>query len=143
MALEPGYPASASTKGSRNDMEKKLTKYTAHDFVWIFANDINTYLEKGGSIDNLSATNVFNVINDESDEDRFAFTKNVLMSALNFRTESLTISYIYTNINKNTVKWPNIQLMLLIVFNLIIAYTLKFNTYDKKKKIIKNYSLPL
>lgn len=85
-------------------MEKKLTKYTAHDFAGIFANDINTYLEKGGSIDNLSATNVFNVINDESEEDRFAFTKNVVMSALNFRTESLTISYIYTNINKNTVK---------------------------------------
>ena len=67
-------------------MEKKLTEYTVHDFAGIFANDINAYLEKGGSIDDLSATNVFNVINDENAEDRFAFTKNVVMSALNFRS---------------------------------------------------------
>lgn len=40
-----------------------------HGLARIFANDINTYLEKGGSINNLSATNVFNVINDESEEE--------------------------------------------------------------------------
>ena|GEM_PF-6660613 len=68
-------------------MEKKLTEYTAHDFARIFANDINTYLEKGGSIDNLSATNVFNVINDDDGEEKFAFTKNVVMSALDFHTD--------------------------------------------------------
>ena len=50
-------------------MEKKLTEYTTHDFARIFANDINVYLEKGGSIDNLSATNVFNVVNDENEEE--------------------------------------------------------------------------
>lgn len=99
MALEPGYPASASTKGRRNDMEKKLTEYIVHDFAGIFANDINTYLEKGGSIDDLSATNVFNVINDENVEDRFAFTKNVVMSALDFRTESMAIYYLMKHIS--------------------------------------------
>lgn len=99
MALEPGYPASASTKGRRNDMEKKLTEYTAHDFAGIFANDIYTYLKKGGSIDDLSATNVFNVINDENVEDRFAFTKNVVMSALDFRTESMAIYYLMKHIS--------------------------------------------
>lgn len=85
-------------KGGRNDIEK-LTEYTAHDFAGIFTNDINTYLEKGGFIDNLSATNVFNVINDESEEDRFAFTKNVVMSALDFRTESMAISYLMKHIS--------------------------------------------
>lgn len=99
MALEPRYPASASTKGRRNSMGKKLIEYNAHDFVGIFANDINTYLEKGGSIDNLSATNVFNVINDENEEDRFAFTKNVVMSALDFRTESMAIYYLMKHIS--------------------------------------------
>lgn len=97
--LGTGYPASASTKGRRNDMEKKLTEYTAHDFVGIFANDINTYFKKGGSIDNLSATNVFNIINDESEEDRFTFTKNVVMSALDFRTVSIAISYLMKHIS--------------------------------------------
>lgn len=79
-------------------MEKKLTEYTAHDFARIFANDINTYLEKGGSIDNLSATNVFNVINDDDGEEKFAFTKNVVMSALDFHTESMAIYYLMRHI---------------------------------------------
>ena len=56
------------------------------------------YLEKGGSIDNLSATNVFNVINDDDEEEQFAFTKNVVMSALDFHTESMAIYYLMKHI---------------------------------------------
>lgn len=79
-------------------MEKKLTEYTTHDFARIFANDINVYLEKGGFIDNLSATNVFNVVNDEEEEEQFAFTRNVVMSALDFRTEAMAIYYLMKHI---------------------------------------------
>lgn len=79
-------------------MEKKLTEYTTHDFARIFANDINVYLEKGGSIDNLSATNVFNVVNDEDEEEQFTFTRNVVMSALDFRTEAMAIYYLMKHI---------------------------------------------
>lgn len=79
-------------------MEKKLTEYTTHDFARIFANDINVYLEKGGSIDNLSATNVFNVVNDEDEEEQFTFTRNVVMSALSFRTEAMAIYYLMKHI---------------------------------------------
>lgn len=79
-------------------MEKKLTEYTTHDFARIFANDINMYLEKGGSIDNLSATNVFNVVNDKDEEEQFTFTKNVVMSALDFHTESMAIYYLMRHI---------------------------------------------
>lgn len=56
------------------------------------------YLEKGGSIDNLSATNVFNVVNDEDEEEQFAFTRNVVMSALDFRTEAMAIYYLMKHI---------------------------------------------
>ena len=56
------------------------------------------YLEKDGSIDNLSATNVFNVVNDEDEEEQFAFTRNVVMSALDFRTEAMAIYYLMKHI---------------------------------------------
>lgn len=79
-------------------MEKKLAEDTTHDFARIFANDINVYLEKGGSIDNLSATNVFNVINDDEEDEQFAFTRNVVMSALVFRTEAMAIYYLTKHI---------------------------------------------
>ena len=55
-------------------------------------------MEKGGSIDNLSATNVFNVVNDEDEEEQFAFTRNVVMSALDFRTEAMAIYYLMKHI---------------------------------------------
>lgn len=57
-------------------MEKKLTEYTTHEFARIFANDINMYLEKGGSIDNLSATNVFSVIDDKDEEEQKELDKH-------------------------------------------------------------------
>lgn len=96
--LGTGIPGFRFKRKEKNDMEKKLTEHTTHDFARIFANDINVYLEKGGSIDNLSATNVFNVVNDEDEEEQFTFTRNVVMSALGFRTEAMAIYYLMKHI---------------------------------------------
>lgn len=73
-------------------------KYYNHDFARIFAQDIYEYLERGGTVENISATNVFNVINGENEEDDFTFTKNVVTYALTFRSEDAQEYYLIRQI---------------------------------------------
>ena len=53
-------------------MEDNIDKYTTHDFARVFADDIKEYLERGDSIEGLSATNVYNVLDGEHAEDIFS-----------------------------------------------------------------------
>lgn len=79
-------------------MADTIDKFATHDFARIFAEDIKNYLDKGGSIDNLSATNVYNVLDGKSEEDIFVFTKNTIKMVLKLRTEGVRMSFLRSQI---------------------------------------------
>lgn len=79
-------------------MADTIDKFATHDFARIFAEDIKNYLDKGGSIDNLSATNVYNVLDGKSEEDIFAFTKNIIKMVLELRNEGVRMSFLRSQI---------------------------------------------
>lgn len=68
-------------------MADNIDKYTTHDFARIFADDIKEYHEKGVSIEGLSATNVYNILDGEYAEDIFSFTTNIVNAVRDFVTD--------------------------------------------------------
>lgn len=79
-------------------MEDTIDKFATHDFARIFAEDIKNYLDKGGSLDNLSATNVYNVLGGKGEEDIFTFTKNIIKMALEPRAEGVRMNFLRSQI---------------------------------------------
>ena len=79
-------------------MADTTDKFATHDFARIFAEDIKNYLDKGGSLDNLSATNVYDVLDGKGEEDIFAFTKNIIKMALELRTEGVRMNFLRSQI---------------------------------------------
>lgn len=85
-------------------MADTIDKFATHDFARIFAEDIKNYLDKGGSLDNLSATNVYNVLDGKGEEDIFVFTKNTIKMVLELRTEGVRMSF-PSKSNQTSGRW--------------------------------------
>ena len=87
-SLGTGIPGFRLHGKERRKMEDNIDKYTTHDFARIFADDIKEYLERGGSTEGLSATNVYNVLDGEHAEDIFSYTTNIVTAVNELVTES-------------------------------------------------------
>lgn len=83
--------------GSMSDSTKKALN--PHDIARLFAEDVKRYVDIVGSTDDLSATNVYNVLGGYEQEDSFKESLKVIEKANEFRTEYVRDRYFLVTID--------------------------------------------